>query len=255
MSMPMNTFQKLIALAWLALAAFAVVALTDFLYTNLNNTHTDTMVMRSYEVPAEQAEQIADAVGGAMRIGDKEMLGKVAVAPNGQLLVTAPLLMQGDISTLIEQARKAPMPAMKTFQVDVWFVQAEAAKDFAVRGHLGEVEKNLRVLADKQGPMQFTLMERVSLNSQMGRMAVVNGGRSEAKVRINEQQAAAGKPVALFAELGTGPNRLALNLDVVEGRTYIVGQSLDGRAQREGDQSGGDRHLIYLLRVSLPDAN
>lgn len=255
MSMQMTSFQKLIALAWLALAVFAVVALTDFLYTNLNATHTDTMVLRSYEVPPEQAEQIADAVGGVLRFGDKETLGKVAVAPNGQLLVTAPIMMQADISTLIEQARKAPMPTAKTFHVDVWFVQAETAKEFALRGSLGEVEKNLRVLTDKQGPMQFSLMERVSLNSQMGRMAVVNGGRSELKVRINEQQAAAGKPVALFAELGTGPNRLTLNLDVVEGRTYIVGQSLAGNAQRDENKSGDDRHLIYLLRVSLPDAN
>ena len=55
------------------------------------------LVMRTYPVNADYAEEVRAALQGAMVTdeGSKEMVGRVTLAPNGQLIVTAPKSMLG----------------------------------------------------------------------------------------------------------------------------------------------------------------
>jgi hypothetical protein len=67
------------------------------------------MVLRAYEVPQGQAQELRNIVSSLLYQGENvPRLGNVVVAPTGQLLVSAPATFHNGVQELLGAVRAAP---------------------------------------------------------------------------------------------------------------------------------------------------
>ena len=148
---------------------------------------SDALVLRAYDVPAEHAAELQGIVEGLLWVGkDQPRRGSAALAPSGQLLVSAPAGFQPGIADVIAKLKSGPATTAPTITLDYWIVLgASAAADTKGALVAPEIGPALDALLKSQGGMKLALMERLSVSSQSG-----SDGRAEGSLWQTKQTAA-----------------------------------------------------------------
>lgn len=138
------------------------------------------LVLRSYEVPNGGAQQLRGSLkdlfwfGGDAKDASK-FVGRVDVSPDGRLLVLAPESVQAGVKTLVDNLKASPVKAPGTVRIDYWVVTGTAGQSGALPAALNEVAAALKEVEHNDGPMNFTLVEKLSVSTLSNERGSVEG--------------------------------------------------------------------------------
>lgn len=240
-----------------ALLAFAAgLAIMIFAYATLINpfweaSRSGATVMRSYAVHGDHADEVRAALQSALRTGDdKQFLGRVTLAPNGQLIVTAPESIQRGVTKLLEDVLSVSPGPTPTIKLEAWFVRAGVGEG-ATDPRLAEIQPALDAIAEAQSVSQFQLLEKLTLHSRAGHTGSVDGIRTKLLAEPTVRRSG-NKQVAVSASLELRVNRvnagLGVDVELTPGELLVLGQS----AYAEGDPAtAAPQTLYYIVRATL----
>jgi hypothetical protein len=234
--------------AGLAVVAFAYFALVRPFW---EASRSDTPVMRSYPVTGDHADEVRAALQSALRgADDKRVLGRVTLAPNGQLIVTAPPSIQRGVDALLNDVLASSSGPTPTIRLEAWFVRG-TSEPGAADARLAEVEPALAAIREAQGTTRFELIEKLTLHSRAGHGGLVEGVRAslhgEPTVRRVQKDMSV---VSAQLQLRVPPmgGSLAADVELTAGELLVLGQS----AYAEGDPATAPpQTLYYIVRATL----
>ena len=210
-----------------------------------------TTVMRSYVVHGDHADEVRAALQSALRTGDgKQFLGRVTLAPNGQLIVTAPESIQRGVTKLLDDVLAVSPGPTPTIKLEVWFVRGGGG-EVGADARLAEVQAALAALAEAQGASQFQLIEKLTLHSRAGHAGRVDGVRTRLHAQPTVRRAG-NKESAISSSINLSVDRVGANLaadvELTPGELLVLGQS----AYAEGDPATAPpQTLYYIVRATL----
>jgi hypothetical protein len=244
-----NILKSMLAFALgLAVVAFAYFALVRPFW---EASRSDTPVMRSYPVAGDHADEVRAALQSALRgDDDKRVLGRVTLAPNGQLIVTAPPSIQRGVQALLDDVLASSAGPTPTIRLEAWFVRGRGEPGDA-DARLAEVEPALAAIREAQGTLRFELIEKLTLHSRAGQGGFIEGVRVSLNARPTVRHSGKASPVvSANLQLGVPPigGELAADVELMPGEFLVLGQS----AYAEGDPlTAPPQTLYYIVRATL----
>src|SRR5690606_15753899 len=129
--------------------------------------------MRTYSVPVEHQKTIEFVLGQAVSVAlgrwDQRSVGVLSPGP-GQILVTAPAHIHEDIVRLL--AEFAPVATLN-LKTEYWIVRGQDGEASTPAQNLSAISEVLDTIIAAQGPMTFSLIENVEIQSSAGASAHV----------------------------------------------------------------------------------
>jgi len=214
------------------------------------------VVMRTYTVNADYADEVRSALQGALLSGsgDKEFLGRVTLAPNGQLIVTAPQSMQKGIESLLNDIAGFSPGVTPSVKLEAWFVSSVATDTASPQSiaSLNEIQPALAAIADAQGVQRFKLIEKMTVHVRTGQSSVVSSANGIFEVRPSVRRGS-GDSRLISAELKfqmRGPESLRTETELKPGELLVLGQT--SIHALEGDKGvPSEQRLYYIVRATL----
>lgn len=210
------------------------------------------MVMRSYYVQGDHADEVRNALQSSLRGSedDKHYLGRVTLAPNGQLIVTAPESIHRGVEELLNDVLAHSPGPTPTIKLEAWFVRGSATAGTS-DATLNEIQPALTAIADAQGLRQFQLIEKLTLHVRAGQEGDVQGAHSVMRVEPTVRRASKEQSTVftkLSLSLMRSGARLNAEMDMKPGELLVLGQSA---YVKEGSNSGDEQMLYYVVRATL----
>jgi hypothetical protein len=239
---------------WIVVAVLALGLLSFGMHRSSGKD--DPVMLQSYDVPPEIAEEVRSALRVALSHAQNEHrpLGSVTMLPNGQLLVTAPVSVQAGVKrTLLDIARHKPGPT-PTIGFDVWIVKASATTARADSSALTEIEPALAVIRKSQGVTHFEVLEKLSTTTRPGQESSnVSGGVTHAQIRatlrkIDATQSMVAAKIVLSVTPGPGSHgMLEAQAEMLPGELIVIGQS----ALSSPGTPKTNAQIYYIVRATL----
>jgi hypothetical protein len=230
--------------AALLLSALLIVALACGDSDNEASDHG--LMLRSYQVPDQTAAEMERILNNILRL-EEISYGRAMEGPGGQVFVAAPESVHLGVEELIEQLRESSPTAPPTILLTYWAVIGDPAPETEVAPGLGEVEPALEAIAAADGPLSFTLLEKIRLHSLSGEK-----GKAEGQQLVTRQLATArdGRVIA-YLEIGmqrlSGHTETRVNLE--PDQVLVLGQT--GLPNRPGERKHSATNLYIIVRAQV----
>jgi len=182
-------------------------------------------VLKSYKVPERLSKEIIDVIRGIISPG----LGRVTVAPDGQLLVVATESFHEGVEDFIDQLIKNNPEPSPSVEVNYWIVAGREAKIPAKLDGFNRIKPALETIQNNQGNMEFKLLDHLVLtSSNQVRPAQIGG----AVVKISQMLSAYSdgslslQPSIDLIGTAQGDIRsIQTNIETRSGELVVLGQS------------------------------
>lgn len=236
---------KTIPAMLLALAVTSGLSLTGCDGGEPDGKPAERLDLRLYEVPKGHRHRLADAIRDVLASGEQRV-GHVTVAPNGQLLVSAPSDLQPAIAKVIEGVSGSEPTPPRTVVTEYWLIRGESADAASVGRHLEKVPEVAKAIQSGAGPMRLSLYERVSVAAAEDAKSRV---RSEL-AHIEQFVEVIGDTVRLNTRIRPSASQSLIDTEVTlrEGETLVLGQ---GSQARGDDAEPAPGALFYAVRVRV----
>jgi hypothetical protein len=210
--------------------------------------NTDPRVLRSYNVRPEVAVEVRNALNTALG-----PFGQAGVAPNGQILVAAPLSFQEGVAQLLTNVASHDPSATPSIHVDAWFVTASPGSPVDSPS-LKEIQPALHALEQSKGPMRFELLEELSTQAQSGESnSNVQGTRAGMVVSVSVLRDSQDHPLIaaqLRLHLNQGQGAITAQAELRPDELLVLGQS-SFSDKNATDRQPTERQLYYIVRATL----
>lgn len=203
------------------------------------------VVLRGYEVPAGRAEELARVLSGAMpRDANNQGIARVTSSPDGRVLVVGSRAIQKGVESVLAQAAKHPADPPPTVDMSYWLVTARsAAKSGETTADLEEIETALEAIRKSDGPMEFTLMEKIRLASMSDEHADGRGGYVE---RFEQRASVSGgKVIADVMIDAMGVPQIRTRVQLAPDQFMVLGESSLSDPKNPGTR------LYYIVRPTV----
>lgn len=230
-------------LGWVLL----VVALAGFWFFSHGERKAEAseVVLRGYDVPAGRAEELARVLSGAMpRDASNNQIARVTSSPDGRVLVVGTLGIQKGVEGVLAEAMKHPASPPPTVDMSYWLVTGRsAAKSGETSADLKEVGTALDAITKVDGPMEFTLLEKVRLASMSDERAEGRSGRVDRFEQV--ASVSAGKVIADVTIDVVGVPMIRTRVQLTPDQFLVLGESsLD-------DPKNPGARLYYIVRPAV----
>jgi hypothetical protein len=211
------------------------------------------LVLKAYEVPRQGAPQLRRALADLFFFGSaggtpSTSIGKVDVAPDGQLMVLAPESVHAGVRALIDSTFTAAPKPISTVTLTYWVVMGTSGKTVnPLTAGLADVSAALSEIEKHDGPMSFELIEKIDATSLSGEEADVKGRATAVTQRGT-----------LVDGLFTGMVRInhppqSMNTQVRIATNQLVVLASSGLAGKTPDDTS--RSVYFLVRAAESNAN
>src|SRR5262249_10083237 len=112
--------------------------------------------LKKYDVPPDIAPEVVSALQNVFWVGkDLPKTAQATVAPNGQVLVTAPHGYFAGIDAFVAAAASKKMPPQAAIQLTYWVVVGTRAGKTQLSPELQPIAATLESIAKKEGALSF----------------------------------------------------------------------------------------------------
>ena len=139
------------------------------------------LVLRSYDVPNGGAQRLRSVLKELLWFGSEgkdsnKYVGRADVGPDGRLIVLAPESVHDGVKSLVASVTANPIKEPGTVRLTYWLVLGAPGKSETPPPlALAELAPALAELEKNDGPMSFTLVEKLNLGSLSGEKGELNG--------------------------------------------------------------------------------
>ncbi len=217
-------------------------------------------LLQSYDLPKGHEKRAFGMLRSVLASGD-DAIGRISMGPGGKAVILAPASIHAGIAQVIQELAAVPTEqAVLAIRLDFWLVLGRQSEASMIE--IPELAPVLTSLVEAQGPMRFTLLEKVSLLSGDGERASGNG-----RVLWVEQNTSLVENGAVMVELNLHANRqvegrasqvqkLNTRLVLAPERTVILGQVgvedvMHLRGGSELQVGAAEGTLFYVVRATL----
>lgn len=209
------------------------------------------LVLRTYEVPSGGAQRLRSVLKELLWFGadgkdSSKFVGRADVGPDGRLIVLAPESVHEGVKALVASVTAKPVKEPGTVHLTYWVVVGAPGKSDAppapalqeLAPALAEVEKN-------EGPMSFTLVEKLQVGSLSGERGSLNGRDTSVRqfATVVDGQLTADLQLERMAQ------KLETRVRLEPGQLVVLASS--GAPTR--DQTDSGRSVYFLVRAAPND--
>lgn len=210
----------------------------------LNGGAPVAMVLRAYDVPAAQAQELRNVVSSLMYAGENvPRLGNVVVAPTGQLLVSAPSTFHEGVRELLSALKSAPQQTPAAVAIDYWIVRGTPAGAGEAKAGADVPKAAAGALEQMGGGMSLSLWDHTRITSMTNERAQMERRGAKFRQTVAVQGDAVMADIDVETDVGNIQLRTALPLD----STRVLIQAADVAAG--SSQASGA--VFYVVRASL----
>lgn len=228
-----------LALVTLVSASFLAIAACGV--STGSHAGPTTMVLRAYDVPSAQAQELRNVVSSLMYAGENvPRIGNVVVAPTGQLLVSAPAAFHEGVRDMLSAVKSAPQQTPAAVAIDYWIVRGKPGET-----KIGDDVPKAAASALEQmgGGMSLSLWDHTRITSMTNERAQMERRGAKYRQTVAVQGDAVMADLDVETDVGTVRLRTALPLD----STRVLVQAADVAAG-SSESSGA---VFYVVRASL----
>lgn len=139
-------------------------------------------VMKSYQVPAERANEVRNALNNIFWQGkDDTRMGHAQLFNGGILLVRAPEEIQAGVGQLIQQLSTQKQPKVSNIHIDYWLVTGDESRQSNTE-KFKELSPVLSSITKADGPRAFRILEHLASNSISGQKVILKGSIVDSKL-------------------------------------------------------------------------
>ncbi len=208
------------------------------------------LILKSYDVPAAQAQQVKSVLGSVFRgLKEKSLAARAELSPDGQLLIVGPHGVHRGVAELIQKmADRKPPPAPPSVEMHYWLVVASPADKPSFAPGLDAVRPALDAFIASQGPMRFHKLESLRLRSLGDEHAEANGVFASVHQRVS---VGADKVIADVQIRGVSGARLETRLALEPDKYLMLGEAGIRMSDFKHDLMAGEgpHTLIYIVRA------
>ncbi len=203
------------------------------------------LVVKSYDLPAGLAPEVAALVNRLLKRGDAEPpVGTAEPGASGKLVVAAPAEVQSGVEEIVAQYKDAKPSPPAEIEITYWVVTAKPSDKPDLPENLKEIAPALEALSTGAGPRTFDLLEKQRLASVSGEGAKVRGRYFEIA------QVATGRDGKAVAQVGVKGLDLKASLEtkltLPAGELMILGESA-----LESQKATPNLTVIYVARARV----
>jgi hypothetical protein len=205
--------------------------------------------LRAYDVPKGSAERYRTLLQQLLSGGKRhDAVARVAVGPDGQLVVAGPKAVQQGVSKILESAHTIPGAA--SVELTYWIVAARPAPTLTFDDSLKDIGVPLAALSKSHGGLAFRSIDRISMRSSPSTSASHSGRRTEVRQTVRQVED------KLEAELRIRSNTAHAGwvdtlIPLAPSQPVIVGDMGVDPDVWPGSEGEGDTQLFYLVRANV----
>ena len=214
------------------------------------------MIMKSYSLPEGHTDRTYSVINSLLAWGDNPV-GRVSQGPNNTVVVIAPAGIHSGIAALLESIQETPPEkSPSSIEMHYWLVAGKAHVDGSRASVPAELKATLDEVRAAQGrPMDFELVEEVSVLSFDGERASTDGRDSFVSQRLNLLDG------YVMAELKIGTQRgqqVETRVRLAPERTLVFGMvgmepELQGSSGIEIGATKQDVTLYFIVKAHVLD--
>lgn len=209
------------------------------------------LVLRSYEVPNNGAQRMRGVLRELLWFGSdgkdaNKYVGRADVGPDGRLIVLAPESVHEGVKSLVASITSKPVKEPGTVRLDYWVVAGTPGKSEAPAANLKEVAPALAEVEKNDGPMAFTLVEKLTVSSLSNERGSMDGRDTHVRQFTNvvDDQITADIDIERFGQ------KMQTRVRVKPGVLAVLASA--GMTTRDNAEAG--RTVYFLVRAAPEDA-
>lgn len=221
-------------------------------------TEGPEQILRTYDVPEGYGQEISSTLNRLLSRTDSQHIGQVSLAPNNRVVVVAPeSIQEGVVNLLSSMDLDEPVSTDTTIEISYWLVLGHRAETESNPDVLPEIASALREINDSQGPMTFSLLERLSLLSTEFEHASAVGRH----LSVRQEYRQVGEAPVIRFGIDTGNNEINTVARLQPDQVLVLGQvgyqpsTMRPSAQTEqSTPEDDDAMLFFIIRPNLVSA-
>jgi len=246
---------------WLSFTAVIFLAVGIFTFgcnnpSNKQGGDSEALELRSYAVPQEYASEVSSIVNRLLDpspgpSSEVALIGRARIGPGNMLLVTAPASIHSGIEKMLEDLKKSDFEPPKMVTLTYWLVVGRKANAPGRLDNLNEISPALSAIEDSEGSMDFSLKEKLKLQSLSGEGAVLSGQT----VSIAQNLTVQGSRILGNLNIQYERARFETTIQTGPGKLLVLGQrgiedpsSFINKRKNDNESSAS---LFYIVRASL----
>lgn len=207
---------------------------------------TSELLLRSYEVPGNAAPQLRNVLMNALRLqsdgkDSAKYVGRAEVTPDGKLLVLGSVGVQEGVTALLAAMKANPAKPPPTITTEYWIVLAKPGAE-PLPDALKAIAPALDEVSKTDGPLSFTLAEKLTLQGLSGERATVDGRNAQVRQFASVVDGA----VTADLTLERRGQRLDTRLRLAPGKTVVLGSS-GAAPSKDGDEP---QTVYFVVRAA-----
>ena len=242
----------LIALGLTALCGCQQGAEAPIVTTSATVTSPEPII-QSYTVPDGQQNKITSVLRTLIAVGS-DAPGRVTQAPGNRVVVVAPPRLQESVGLFLEDLKENSPPASppQSLAFDYWLVMGKAAAETDTSS-LQSLKAPLEAIARSEGPMAYTLIEKLSVMSVDSESAEVKGQHTKVHHTASANDGVILARTSIQAPSGT---EVSTMVQIKPDQFLVLGQlgldaELAGRFDPDGRDPEASARLFIIVRATL----
>jgi hypothetical protein len=208
------------------------------------------LVLRSYEVPNNGAQRLRGVLRELLWFGSdgkdsNKYVGRADVGPDGRLIVLAPDSVHEGVKALVASVTTTPVKEPGSIRIDYWVVSGAPGKSEPPAANLKEVSAALTEVEKNDGPMAFTLVEKLTVSSMSNERATMDGRDT----RVRQGATADGATVVADLDLERFGQRMQTRVRLKPGALAVLASA----GMTSKDQGEAGRTVYFLVRMAMSD--
>ncbi|MFT3712950.1 MAG: hypothetical protein QM817_35305 [Archangium sp.] len=239
-----------------SLAALFISCSTSSRSTEINSPTPagavpSNLVLRSYDVPNGGAQRMRGVLRELLWFGSdgkdsNKYIGRADVGPDGRLIVLAPESVHEGVKALVANVTANPVKEPGTVRLDYWVVSGVPGKAEAPAGNLQEVAPALTEVEKNDGPMAFTLVEKLTVSSLSNERGSVDGRDTHVRQFTNVMA----DEITADIDLERFGQKLATRVRIKPGvLTVLASAGMTTRGDSK-DAPQDNRNIYFLVRAA-----
>jgi hypothetical protein len=203
------------------------------------------LVLRTYDVPAGQAQRLRSALKEVLWFGSdgkdsNKWVGRVDVGPDGRLIVLASESVHEGVKALVASVAANPVKEAESVTLTYWIVNATPGQEGQTMP--AELEPALAEVKKTEGPQGFSLVEKLSVTSLSGERGMVNGRDTSVDQFVTNT---AGSLVADL-RLERSGQRINTRVRLAPGKTVVLASS--GAPAKDANEPV--RSVLFIVKAT-----
>lgn len=218
-----------------------------------NTEHEAPVLLRSYDVPAGQGQQVNAILSSVFHGVKEKVAARAALTPDGQLVVVAPAGIHEGLKGLLSKMKGRKPVAPPSVEITYWLVVGRTAAEPNPDALPAEIQPALHAVLDAQGPMEFALLETLTVRSLSDASGYAAGRYAHAR----QVASVTDEKLVADLELSVQGSRFETRVSIPTGKLLVLGQT--GFDPPPGlwpirpgmKQNTGASTLFYIVRANV----